>query len=141
MNDDLEAIVTQHILGAPLAASLGLRLEQFERDRLSVRLPFAPAVTTLGDLVHGGAISALIDVAATAAAWSAADLARGPRGTTVTLTVNFISGARSEDVIATAQVIQRGKSLVVCDVTVVGKDERLVARALVTYKLDHARAA
>ncbi len=139
MSSDLENLLRQHIVASPLATGLGITLESFARDRVGVRLPYSAAVTTMGDLVHGGAISALVDVAATAAAWSAADLERGPRGTTVSLTVNFLTGARSEDVVATAQVVQRGRSLVVCDVGVTGRDDRPVARALVTYKLDHAK--
>jgi acyl-coenzyme A thioesterase PaaI-like protein len=38
-----------------------------ERNRVVVRLPFRPELTTVGDLVHGGAIGALVDVTATAA--------------------------------------------------------------------------
>jgi len=133
------AIIAEHIAGAPLARLLGVALERVEPDTVVVRLPFRPAVTTVGDLVHGGAIGALIDVAATAAAWTGADLARAPRGTTVGLTINYLAGARGEDLRATARVIQRGRSLIVCEVAVAGA-ERDVARALVTYKLDHAGA-
>ncbi len=65
-----------------------------------------------------GAIAALIDIAATAAAWSRADLARAPRGTTVSLTVTYLAAARASDLTATARVVQRGRSLLTCDVAV-----------------------
>ena len=42
---------------------------------------------------------------------------------------------RGQDLVATARVIQRGRSLVVCDVDVHAKDGVHVARATVTYKL------
>ena len=76
-------IIAQHIVQAPMAKLLGVRLEEFAPDLVRVRLPFRSELTTIGDLVHGGALSALIDVAATAAAWSRADLERSPRGTTI----------------------------------------------------------
>ena len=129
-----DAIVRDVIVGSPLAALLGLRLEHVETDRVRVRLPFRNEVTTIGDVVHGGAISGLIDVAATAAAWSGADPLPS-RGTTVGFTVNFLAAGRGQDLVATAHVLRRGGTLCVCEVEVVGTDASAVARALVTYKL------
>lgn len=137
MSDANAAIIADHIAAAPLGRLLGVALERVEPDLAVLRLPFRAEVTTLGDLVHGGAIAALIDVSATAAAWTGARLEHNPRGTTVGLTVNYIAGARGADLRATARVIQRGRALVICEVSVAG-GEREVARALVTYKLDHA---
>src|SRR5262245_2761904 len=112
-----------------------MRVETIARDRVSLRLPYRPELTTIGDLVHGGAIAALVDVAATAAAWSGADPGANPRGTTVGFSLNFLRGARGQDLVATAEVIQRGRTLCVIDVAVGGADGAAVARALVTYKL------
>jgi uncharacterized protein (TIGR00369 family) len=137
MPDANAAIIADHIAAAPLGRLLGIALERVEPDLAVLRLPFRDEVTTLGDLVHGGAIAALVDVAATAAAWTGARLERNPRGTTVGLTVNYMAAARGADLRATARVIQRGRALVICEVSVAG-GEREVARALVTYKLDHA---
>ena len=130
-----DAIVRDVIVGSPLAVLLGLRVEEVARDEVRVRLPFRPEVTTIGDLVHGGAIAALVDVAATAAAWSGADLAQRQRGTTVGFSVSFLAGARAQDLIATARVLRRGGTLLVCEVAVVGADGAAAAQALVTYKL------
>jgi len=132
---DNEKVVRVAITGSPLGALLGMQLESVERDRVRVRLPFRAEVTTVGDIIHGGAISALIDTAATAAAWSAADLSANPRGTTIALTVNFLAAARGADIVADARVIQRGRSITVCEVDVTDPGERRVASALVTYKL------
>src|SRR5262249_24584317 len=108
-----------------------------EQDRARIRLPFRSEVTTVGDLVHGGAISALVDVAATAAVWTAADLARNPRGTTIGFSLNFLAPARGPDLSAEGRVVQGGRTIWVCEVQVETADARAVARALVTYKLDH----
>lgn len=132
-----EAVVREAIAGAPLGKLLGVELVEAVLDRVRIRLPFRPEVTTFGDLVHGGAIGALIDVSATAAAWTGAEIERGPRGTTIGLTVSYLNGARARDLVATASVIQRGQSIVVCDVAVDDDGGTAIARALVTYKLTH----
>jgi uncharacterized protein (TIGR00369 family) len=133
-----EEIIRQAIVASPLATLLGIETVEVAPDLVRVRLPFRSEVTTVGDLVHGGAIAALIDVAATAAFWTGADLARNPRGTTIGFTVNFLAPARSSELIADARVVQRGRSISVGEVDVTGVDGRPVARALVTYKLDQS---
>jgi len=130
-----EDVVRGLIVDSPLGRLLGFAVGSIARDRVRVRLPFREAVTTVGDIVHGGAISALIDTAATAAAWSGADLAANPRGTTIALSVNFIAAARGQDITAEARVIQRGRTITVCEVSVDGSDGKRVANALITYKL------
>jgi uncharacterized protein (TIGR00369 family) len=130
-----DAIVRGAIVGAPYGALLGVRLEALEAGRVRVRLPFRPELTTVGDVVHGGAIASLIDVAATAAVWSGADPATATRGTTVGLALNFLSAGRGQDLVAAASVIQRGRTICVCEVGVEGADGTAVARALVTYKV------
>jgi uncharacterized protein (TIGR00369 family) len=133
-NDD---IVRQAIVASPLGQLLGVETAALDHDRARIRLPFRGEVTTVGDLVHGGAISALVDVAATAAVWSAADLARSPRGTTIGFSLNFLAPARGQDLFAEARVVHRGRTICVCEVHVETADGHAVARALVTYKLDH----
>jgi uncharacterized protein (TIGR00369 family) len=130
-----QELVRGLIVDSPLGRLLGFEIASVERDLVRVRLPFRSEVTTVGDIVHGGAISALVDTAATAAAWSAADLTGNPRGTTIALTVNFITAARGQDITAQARVIQRGRTITVCEVGVEGEDGKRVASALVTYKL------
>ena len=133
-----EDIVRQAIVASPLGVLLGAETVEVAVDRVRIGLPYRPEVTTVGDLVHGGAISALIDIAATAAFWTGADLARNPRGTTIGFSVNFLAPARGQDLIAEAAVVQRGRTISVGEVTVTATDGRAVARALVTYKLDQS---
>ncbi len=137
MSPALDTILREAIAGAPLGRLLGVELVEATPDRVRTRLPFRPEITTVGDLVHGGAIGALVDVTATAAAWTGADVERGPRGTTIGLTINFLCGARAHDLFATATVVQRGQSIVVCEVAVADDAGGSIARALVTYKLTH----
>jgi uncharacterized protein (TIGR00369 family) len=130
-----DGVVRDVIVGSPLGRLLGLVPETIEDTRVRVRLPFRNDVTTIGDLVHGGAIAGLVDTAATAVAWAGADLAVQQRGTTIGLTVSYLAPARAQDVVATASVLQRGRSICVLEVQVDAADGSAVARALVTYKV------
>lgn len=120
---------------SPFVGHLGMRVAAIEPDVAAIEMPFAESNVTIGDVVHGGAIGALIDTAATAAAWSGAEVSEGIRGTTVGLTVSFVAAARGSDVTATARVVRRGRTLCFCDVDVVDGEGRVVAKALVTYKI------
>ena len=80
-----------------------MELREIEDDRALLVLPFAEEVVTIGDVVHGGAVSALVDTAAMAASWSAIEFdGEPPKGTTVGLTVDFLAAARAQDLLADA---------------------------------------
>jgi uncharacterized protein (TIGR00369 family) len=136
--DQVGNIVNGFIIGSPYGRHLGVATESIEPDRVRVRLPYREAVTTIGDMVHGGAIASLVDVAATAACWASPDLDPNARGTTIGFAINYLNAGRGQDLIADAEVIQRGRAISVCDVHVRGADGTLVARATVTYKLKGA---
>jgi uncharacterized protein (TIGR00369 family) len=127
--------VVRSLVRSPLEGLLGMQVEAIDADHVRVRLPFRTDVTTGAGIVHGGAISALIDTAATAAAWSAADLSSNPRGTTVALAINFLAQARGLDIVADARVIRRGRTITICEVAVGDASGGRIASALVTYKL------
>jgi uncharacterized protein (TIGR00369 family) len=120
---------------SPFVRHLGLRLEQIEPDHARLVMPFSEPLVTIGDVVHGGAISSLIDTAAMAAAWSGADVTDSPRGTTVSLSIDFVAAARGQEVTADARVMRRGTTLCFCDVDVTDAQGQIVAKGLVTYKL------
>jgi uncharacterized protein (TIGR00369 family) len=114
---------------------LGMRVLSMEKDVARILLPYREELTTLADVVHGGAISSLIDTAAAAAAWSGAEGVETLRGTTVSLTVQFLAAARSSDLTAEARVIRRGKNLCFCEIDVTDPAGSLAAKGVVTYKL------
>ena len=121
--------------GSPFNKHLGLRLVRLEKDRADVAMPFGPALPTLADVVHGGAISALADTAATIVSWAGVEDPGEGRGATVALTVEFLAAARGRDLTAVARVLRRGRSICFSEVDVTEPDGALVAKALVTYKL------
>ena len=130
-------VIAEFLRHSPFVLHLGMRLESIEPDRARLGMPYRDELATIGQVVHGGALSALVDTAAMAASWSAHELdAGGPlRGTTVGLSVDFLSAAQGQEVIADARVIRRGQSLCFCDIDVADADGRLVAKGIVTYKL------
>ncbi|HLZ61835.1 MAG TPA: PaaI family thioesterase [Ktedonosporobacter sp.] len=128
-------IMRQFLPNSPYVGHLGIQLTDMQPDIAVLTLPFTPAIATLGTIVHGGAIASLIDTAAMVAAWSNAGVQNNPRGTTVGLTVNYLSAGNGEDLVATARVLRRGRSLVYLDIDVLSTSGNAVAKGLVTYKL------
>jgi uncharacterized protein (TIGR00369 family) len=133
---DGAALARGWLENSPFVAHLGIRVDDMEPDHAVLSMPFSDSLPTMGDVVHGGAISSLIDTAAAAAAWSGAEVPQRPRASTVGLTVNFLRPARGQGARADARVIRRGGSgLCVCEVKVTAQDGIEVATALVTYQL------
>jgi uncharacterized protein (TIGR00369 family) len=126
---------------SPLGQHLDWRAERVEPDAARFRMPFAGHNVTVGNMVHGGAISALADAAATAACWATPRAGTDSRGATVSLSVNFLRAALGVDLVADARVVQRGGSLCVADVEVRDDAGSLIALARATYKLSHGARA
>jgi uncharacterized protein (TIGR00369 family) len=124
------------IVGGSLGGVLRMLVEEAAEGHCIVRMPTDGDVQNGTGRVHGGAITALIDSAATAAAWAYKDLGRNPRGTTVSLTCNFLDAGKTADLIADARVTRRGRSTVFVEINVSDTDDRAIAQGLVTYKLN-----
>lgn len=127
--------IRQFFPHSPYVAHLGMQLIEMQPGMATLMLPFTEALVTIGTVVHGGAIASLIDTAAMVAAWSEGELPAKARGTTVNLTVAYLSAAQQEDLRAVARVLRRGRNLVYLDVEVTGASGNAVAKGLVTYKL------
>jgi uncharacterized protein (TIGR00369 family) len=128
-------LIQQWLTSSPFIGSLGMKVTTLDKDLARVELPFKEELVTIGDVVHGGAISSLIDTAAAAAAWSGAEEVGDMRGTTVSLNVSFLAAARSSTVTAEARVIRRGKNLCFLEIDATDEAGTLVAKGMVTYKL------
>ena len=125
-------VVAQFIPSSPLVGRLGIEVAALGDDEAELVLPFDPQNATVGDVVHGGAIAALIDTAGMAAAWSD-DAEAGAGGGTISLSVDFAAPARGTDLRAHATVVRRGGRICFCEVTVTGGDGKPVAKGLVTH--------
>jgi uncharacterized protein (TIGR00369 family) len=131
-------LVDAAIVRSPYGKLLGLELVSAEPDRVRVKLPYSAEVTTLGDTVHGGAVSGLVDAAATASFWAHAEASPKARGTTIGFSINFVSAGRGQDLVADARVRRRGREICTGEVSVLDAAGREVAIALVTYKMSLA---
>lgn len=127
------ALMREFVPSSPFAALLGIAVEELGEDRAVLSFPDRSDLTTMGTVVHGGAIATLMDTAAMAAAWCTAAPPASRRGATAALTVTYLAPAEGE-VRATAQVLSRGRSLVTVEVGATCSG-RPVARALATYRL------
>jgi uncharacterized protein (TIGR00369 family) len=128
-------LVQSFIPHSPHAAALGIGIAEIEADRAVLTMPFKEELVTMGDVVHGGAISTLIDTAATVAAWATDEVPESPAGATVALSINFVSAARSADLRAEARVVKRGRQLSNIEVRATDPDGKLVAHGIATYRL------
>ena len=111
-------VMRAFIPASPFAQELGIELVDLRLDHAELRLPWAPRLATLGDVVHGGAIAALLDTAGMAAAWSDDVVPEKPAGATVSMSVSYTAAAVASDLTAHATVVRRGRSLCFCEVTV-----------------------
>ncbi len=116
------------------AQHLNTQAISIAEDSVQVLMPYRAALGV--GRVHGGAISGLIDIAATAAFWATPLVTDQARGATVGFTVNFLGLAVAADLIAHASVRRRGGTLCTGDVSVRDPDNLEVATAIVTYKMN-----
>ncbi len=125
---------------SPFNRLLGIRGEQLEPGRAVLRLPVRPEF--VGDprrpALHGGVVSALIDTAGGAAAWSA--LAKAESVSTVDLCVDFLEPAGLDaPLVAVAELIRKGNR--VCHVRVaVTQGDKRVAEGRGVYSIHRRRA-
>ena len=135
LNESVRELIDGVIAGSPHARFEGFRLDEVESDRAVLRLPYAAHNMNGNGRVNGGATLALIDTAATCAAWASNLVVPGEtRGTTVSISSNFLAPGGAQDLLAEARVIRRGGSLSIVQVSVRDGD-REIATALVTYRI------
>src|SRR3954470_4415460 len=99
-------VMAQFIPSSPFVAKLGIVADVLDADEVRLRLPWDPTNVTIADMVHGGAIAALADVAAMAAAWTSTEVVPDSlRGVTISMSMQFLAPARATDLIAIGRVL------------------------------------
>ncbi|MDD7916736.1 PaaI family thioesterase [Actinomycetospora callitridis] len=129
MSDDL-------IASMPFAAGLGIRLETAGAHETVAVLPWSDAHTTVGGLLHGGALMTLADTAGAVCAFlglpAGARTATTQSGTHLLRAVSGSSGSSGGEVRATARPVHSGRSQIVVQTDVTDDRGRLVARTTQT---------
>lgn len=127
------------LIGSPVARQLGIRLIMMAQDTALLALPFAPSNVTAGDVVHGGVIATLADIAAVCAAITGADAATLSGGATSNMTTSYLRAAKGIDLEARARVLRATRRQTVCHVTIREPEAESIAEALVTVALFSSR--
>lgn len=122
------------LAAAPYQTSLGIQIESIEADRVRVRVPYKDENANPGRALHGGVTASTIDIAGALAAWTGLRDHPELEAGTLDLTVNYLAAAVGEDIVATAEVLRRGKEIVYSDVDVRNDGGKRIARGLVTYR-------
>ena len=121
------------LLGFPKSA--GMRLVAAEPGKVTMALAKRPELTQFFGHFHGGVVAGLADHAAGACATSS--MPEGKLAVTIEIKVNFLAPADGEEIIARAETIQAGSTIVVVKVEVVSKKagaERACAFAIATMR-------
>ncbi len=120
----------------PFAAQLGMEFVDGGDGWVKLRLPFKKENTTAADALHGGTIASLIDTTGSMAAWTTSEIGN-PRyfGSTVGMTVNYLSGVLSQECFAEGRVLKRGKEIIYSEVRVTDADGKLCAQGTVIYRI------
>ncbi len=120
----------------PYMRHLGMEFLEAGEGYAKLRLRFQKENTTVADALHGGAVASLIDTTGAMAAWTTAEIAT-PRyfGSTMGITVNYLSAVIGEDCYAEGRVLKRGKEVIYGEVRVTNEAGKLLAQGTVIYRI------
>lgn len=138
----IQDFVEKVLINSPLGSKLGVRLRSLGPEHVEVLLPFDTGNVTVQEMVHGGAIATLIDIAGAIGSASNLDPEQRRGGATTSMTVNYLAAANGVDLVATGRVIQRSSRQTVTEVDVraagrpaAGEGGPLIAKGIVTSRL------
>jgi acyl-coenzyme A thioesterase PaaI-like protein len=119
---------------APWVQDLGLKVEAFDAQSVTVRLPQNPALSRVGDMLCGQAMMAAADTAMVLALINHFGAFRPC--TTVQMSSSFLKPLSRQDALIEARVIRAGKSLAFGEMDIRGADDgKSVSRVSTTYAL------
>ena len=118
----------------PYNQSLGIRVESVELDHVRLRVPYKDENSNPGRALHGGVAASTINIAGVLAAWTGIEARPELETGTLDLTVNYLAAAIGEDIVATAQVLRRGKEIIYSEAEVQNDAGKRIATGLVTYR-------
>jgi uncharacterized protein (TIGR00369 family) len=123
------------ITKTPYIASLGLVVERWGEDGVTVRMPFDPDLTNDGAVYHGGAVASLMDTTGAAAVWAGHDFDKGSRAASVSMTINYTGIASQQDLVADGVCVKRGRELSFSEIRVHDPEGKPVATGTLVYRI------
>ena len=119
---------------APWVQALGLRVEAFDADSVTLRLPQNAQLSRVGGMLCGQAMMAAADTAMVLALINQSGQFRPC--TTVQMNTSFLKPLSNQDALVQARVLRAGKSLAFGEIDIRGADDgKSASRATVTYAL------
>lgn len=119
----------------PFLAGLGIVIDRYDPDDVTVRLPFREDLTNDGTYYHGGVVASVLDTAGAAAAWSNHDFTKGARASTIAMSVQYVGACKRSDLLCHARTVRRGKELTFTEITATDAAGVVVAHAVQTYRI------
>ncbi len=120
----------------PYMKHLGMEFVEAGEGYAKLRLRYQKENSTVADALHGGAVASLIDTTGAMAAWTTAEIATARYfGSTVGITVNYLSAVIGEDCYAEGRVLKRGKEVIYNEVRVTNDAGKLLAQGTVIYRI------
>ena len=117
----------------PFIKDLGVEFVSAENGRAVVALDLAPRHLNSWSVAHGGVLMTLLDVAMAVAGRSLDPTAGG--GVTVEMKTSFLQPANAGTrLIVSGHVYHRSSALAFCDGEVRDTEQRLIAKAMGTFK-------
>ncbi len=117
----------------PFITDMGVEFVSAENGRAVVALDLAPRHLNSWSVAHGGVLMTLLDVAM-AVAGRSLDAAAGG-GITLEMTTSFLQPANAGTrLIVSAHAYHRSSTLAFCDGEVRDTEQRLIAKAMGTFK-------
>lgn len=119
---------------APWVQDLALKVELFDAESVTLRLPFNPNLTRVGGMLCGQAMMAAADTAMALALVNHFGAFRPC--TTVQMATSFLKPLSNQDALVQARLLRVGKALAFGEIDVRGADDgKSVSRASTTYAL------
>lgn len=117
----------------PYHQSLGIRvLERAPGHGKIVLHKDASTPAGIGGSVHGGVLAAMVDIVMLVAIFAEMREGEVPAGT-AELSITYLRQAQGDNIYATAEVVKRGRTLSLVEVSIRDDEDRLCARGRTLY--------
>lgn len=119
---------------APWVQALGLAVDSFDADSITLRLPQSDQLSRVGGMLCGQAMMAAADTAMVLALIN--QFGQFRPCTTVQMNTSFLKPLSGQDALVQARVVRAGKALAFGEIDIRGAaDGKSVCRATTTYAL------
>ena len=119
---------------APWVQALGLKVEGFDADSVTLRLPQNAELSRVGGMLCGQAMMAAADTAVALALVN--QFGQFRPCTTVQMNTSFLRPLSGQDALVQATIVRAGKTLAFGEIDIRGADDgKSVARSSATYAL------